>query len=769
MKEVTASSQSSAKSALFIAPAALLAYTLMLFGDGLFSARDVVLADHDIRYFFATRAFGFGELRAGNLPLWNPYMFSGYPYLANFTSALLYPLNAIYLMLPVTNALNVEIALHTWLLGVFMYAWVRGRGVCRLASFFSAVVVMSSGVFVAHLRVGHLSMIDSWAWAPLVFLAADKLIGDSQPPRSQCSGIVTTIESKIQAPKSKIPWLFLGILAVTLQILAGHPQCVYYTAFTLGAYCALRLCFVAHRFRKIGLLAVMAIAPVLLSAAQLAPGLAISRECTRAGGADVAFASSFSLPRENVMRLVAPDIFGSAFKPGSHWLGRSFDHESACFVGVTALVLALVGALRFRGRLRWMCIAMIALTATLALGSSTPLFALAYHGVPGFAFFRAPARFLFFATMFGALLAGMGAHHLLTCPGANKRFAAAGLGIMALFIAAGNWLARGSSVDLSTLVWPVFITFVLAVCLILSGTRRPWAIRAVLIVGLMELSLYAHGNRSLLPATAFDDPAVNDLIAQHPGDYRVLDSPALTIERQVRNRIANVWGSDPIMLDRYAQLVAAAGYPIEMRPEEVSPMLDRHLLSLLRCRYYIDGKSDMPEITEIGEPFPRFYFVHDYRVMPKEQILDAIVDPAVDLRTTALLESEPNPQPAPKTPAAPADTVNVLESSTDFVTIEASLGNPAILINTDAYSIGWRAASVGDSPQSSYEILPAFHGLRAIPLAAGRHTIRLEYAPRAFDVGVWVSGVSWVVFGAAVLGWAALRKRVESRRDVDNQ
>src|SRR2546423_1770900 len=43
--------------------------------------------------FFPYRTIASRAVRAGTLPLWNPYMLSGAPFLANTQSALFYPLN----------------------------------------------------------------------------------------------------------------------------------------------------------------------------------------------------------------------------------------------------------------------------------------------------------------------------------------------------------------------------------------------------------------------------------------------------------------------------------------------------------------------------------------------------------------------------------------------------------------------------------------------------------------------------------------------------
>ncbi len=54
-------------------------------------------------------------------------------------------------------------------------------------------------------------------------------------------------------------------------------------------------------------------------------------------------------------------------------------------------------------------------------------------------------------------------------------------------------------------------------------------------------------------------------------------------------------------------------------------------------------------------------------------------------------------------------------------------------------------------------MLPANYVLRAIPLGAGTHRLRLEYCPRGFRVGVWVSVAALAAWLAGVAVFATSR------------
>ena len=77
--------------------------------------------------FVHQREFGFGELARGHIPLWNPHIFSGMPALGNIQLALCYPLNLLFLLLPLPLAFNLSVMVHLALGGTLMGAWVRSR------------------------------------------------------------------------------------------------------------------------------------------------------------------------------------------------------------------------------------------------------------------------------------------------------------------------------------------------------------------------------------------------------------------------------------------------------------------------------------------------------------------------------------------------------------------------------------------------------------------------------------------------------------------
>src|SRR5262245_9061472 len=156
--------------------AALGALVAAMFGELLVSGARVLGERHSDMLFHTLpwRTFGFGELAAGNLALWNPYVYGGAPYFGGVQSALLYPPNWLFLALPTPLALNWSVAIDCWLAGAFMFLWARRRGLLPFAAFVAAALYMFSAPHFLRIPAGLVTNHAAMAWGPLVFLCIDE-------------------------------------------------------------------------------------------------------------------------------------------------------------------------------------------------------------------------------------------------------------------------------------------------------------------------------------------------------------------------------------------------------------------------------------------------------------------------------------------------------------------------------------------------------------------------------------------------------------------
>lgn len=364
----------------------LLMPVLVTFGDVLFAGGQRVASyeHYDAKgYFKPARTFAYAQIADGHLPLWNPHSFSGTPFLAAFQPALLYPLNLYYALLPLWLSLNIEIVLHLYLLAALMYAWARDRGMSIPAALFAAVAIEYSGSFFLGVMAVHLAYLDALAWSPLAFLAVDRVL-----------------DSRRHA------WAFAGATALTMMILAGHPQGVFCTLVALVPYTGVRWFQSGDTARAACRLALQFGFPPLLAAWQLLPAIALTPETVRAGGLHFIHASSLSFPPENLLTMPAPTILGDSIV--SPYYGRWVYWEVCAFMGAATISLAAFGVIAGNRKLSVLCGTLVLATALSALGRYTPVYGALYAVVPGFDAFRSPARHMFQAQLYIALLAGLG-------------------------------------------------------------------------------------------------------------------------------------------------------------------------------------------------------------------------------------------------------------------------------------------------------------------------------------------------------------------------
>src|SRR3990172_9346804 len=107
-----------------------------------------MLGADSIRQIYLWKEFAFDQFKKGQLPLWNPYTFSGQPLLANFQSSVFYPFNIFYFLTDPKNAWILLIVIQPLLAGLFMYMAVRSFKISQISAIFGATSFMFSGYLV---------------------------------------------------------------------------------------------------------------------------------------------------------------------------------------------------------------------------------------------------------------------------------------------------------------------------------------------------------------------------------------------------------------------------------------------------------------------------------------------------------------------------------------------------------------------------------------------------------------------------------------------
>jgi hypothetical protein len=742
------------------------------FAQLLFSTGDTVISSIGLDLyveFAGSRNFGFSELVQGNLPLWNPHQFSGVPYFGEIQTALLYPLNAVFLMLPLAHAINWSVTLHLWLAGVFMYAWASHRGLRPFAAFFCGVLFMYAGGYFPRLFAGHLSDQATITWIPMVMLVIDGTLA-----------------------RRSFGWVLAGIAVLSMFLLSGHIQYVYFTAIATGPYVLFRLVSCEQRGRAIVGLAAMGIGALMVTAIQLWSSIQMDSESARGAGVGYDFASSMTYPPENVIAYFVPGFFGGAFA-FPYW-GRNLWWEATPFIGLVGVVFALYGAWRGPKEQRQLSTTLVIGLLVLSVGNHTPLYDLLYAWLPMFDKFRGVSKFMVVATPFLILLAGIGLDELRRSQPRNKHLAYVFGGLCVVLAVAA--LALGFSGDQEGGFWHAFMgkiaasgesykqwepEFVpeaarfasnalwiaagvafLSSIFVAVALRFPKAIYVLVLIGIAEVVVAHRNTLYTFDLINIRSQPVETIAQKFPGDHRVWH-----VGQTQHAMFGGYEVAGPhIPLQRYAEFFA---YSQGLDPDDASEILEyaynHPMLRLLRLRFVIHGDPPQVDFDPNTPVLPRIALMPQYKVYPeRDDLLYEFDDPEFDFDRVVLLEEEPEIKP---TERGAKGTAYIEDESTDHMTIVANVPDATIILITDNHAEGWRATALPDSAQDSYQLLPGNYTLRAIPVGPGRHHIRLEYLPSVFVIGKWVSIASLLVYGLLLAWWWRGRRRLRDRGELD--
>ena len=107
-----------------VPPAFLLFLTIIFFWRQLILGQSLYWGDIGL-YFLPMQRFLHDQLHQGRLPLWNPYILCGAPYAGNPQTWMLYPSSLFLLIFSPERAISAMVALHVWLAGWGMLAFLR--------------------------------------------------------------------------------------------------------------------------------------------------------------------------------------------------------------------------------------------------------------------------------------------------------------------------------------------------------------------------------------------------------------------------------------------------------------------------------------------------------------------------------------------------------------------------------------------------------------------------------------------------------------------
>ncbi len=409
---------------------------------------------------YAWKKFIVDSIARREIPLWNPYLFAGAPFLANGQHSAYYPFSIIFYVLPLSNAYGWFTVSQLFLAGAFMYVLCRVLGIGRLGSTFAAITYQLSGFYIV--SVVFTMIIAAAAWLPLLLAMIELIIQ----------------QRSIFGRPATLPWALIGAVALACQIMAGHIEITYYTLLVMAAFAVWRLLvrpptagyrqgtaissqrsavsgqhtvvsgmqsavsrLIVRIRRPLVALTVMVVLGVGLAAIQIMPLIEILPQNFRVGSATFDQVQGWAYPPRHVLAMLMPNFFGNpaehmtfdifewrsvpmvlnAFNqinphsPYSTMWGIKNYVEGGAYAGILSLLLALfVVVRRSESQIRsykWFFLVLALLSLAFMFG--TPLYAILFYGLPGISQLHSPFRWVWPYTISIAGLAGFGIDALM--------------------------------------------------------------------------------------------------------------------------------------------------------------------------------------------------------------------------------------------------------------------------------------------------------------------------------------------------------------------
>ncbi len=739
----------------------------------------------------------------GHVPLWNPAIFGGMPFVAGMHGDVLYPTAWLRLVLPTHMAMNLGFVIHYVLAGLFTYWFLRRWRVSWTGAVVGGLAYQLSGVIGSYVSPGHDGKLFVTAMLPLALLGLTLGIRDR---RWEGFAVVA--------------------LAVGLIMLSPHPQMAQYALLAAGIF-TLFLVFgegtvsgTRHRLTALALALAGVLVGVGVSAIQYIPFYAYIPYSPRATSvlSDFAWSSAYAIPWAHVPELIIPRFTGESFNQ-DYWGPNGLKLHSE-YLGLAVVALAIVGAAgRERRRMVVWLLVIGALFLLIALGSATPFFRLWWEFVPFAKSMRAPGMALFIVSFVAAVLAAFGVDRV----GARSalRFAPAAIvagGVIAIYGATGalgamaESLGRGVESELglplrgtmalnaaATIRWSATAAGIalLGVGLLGLGRRRgvlsPAAF-AFLVVGIIGTDLWLNARAFWLYSNVHDELFAGDEIKARlqatAKPFRVWDVDV--------GRSRAVYPGAALMADDIAQLYGHHGnepHAFDVLNGRQGASLsfaragDQRILDLFAVNFLILQAGTAPDsvpgfrrtvsnavassgaqatLFERVTPVPYARFIPGAMAAPAgsspEQSATTVLDEGFPVDRVVLFDSVPGMTPG----AMPNPLPEAVDLPISFGLWEP--GRMRLQLGGGAPAAGYVLVSENwDSEWSALvdgQVAPVKRGdvtLLAVPVAAGARAIELTYVGRAYARGRLVTVLSLLVLATWVAAPVIVRRWRDGR------
>lgn len=766
--------------ALVLFAAVVLLFGEFIFSDQMLHGSDTINAGIFFRHFYVDYVNTHGAV-----PVWNPYIFGGLPFIDAFHGDIFYPFSVLKFFGNFYRMLGINLVLHIFLAGIFMYFTARQFRLSRVASTLSAVAYMFSGYLVSLVAPGHDGKIFVTTLFPLTILFLDRAF----------------------ERKPVLNFSLLG-LVIGIIILSPHPQLSYYALWAIAFYGVFKLVNLYRQCRSVtalvkpsGLFVGAIIIGLLISAVQFYPGYVYTtkyspRADTKRG---YDWATSWSMHEEEAFSLVVPEFAGNNSGEQNFYWGKNAFKDNSEYAGVIPLFLAFI-ALFFYRRKEAIFFGGLALFALIyALGGTTPIFRIFFYLIPNVKSLRAPSTIMFIFLFSVSLLAGMAVQYLIErgrqLSAVTKKkltiylaaipaaflvfallFAVAGESILSLYSSIfysgiqtpipgqggmTKWrLALMNLPGLQHGIWIVFLFSAAAAGAVLIYLYRRAGIMMLMALPLLTMVDGIRYDGRFISTYDYRQQVTPDEMTKYlkslPGKFRVFNLNAVRQDDLPFHGIEVVTGYHGNQLRWYDELLGGPGMTNLANPNFINMVGAKFILAQAATQippnYF--GQKPLTKEKDFGNlalyrndnALPRAFLVNRYEVIPdRKDIFPRILSGQSDMRRMVFLEE--NPPLAINSGDSLLASAEMAAYSGDSIVIRVNPAANCLLVLADNYYPAWEAWVDGVKTT----VLRADGAFRAVPIKAGVSQVIFKYN-RSFNNRARMITIIGLLIVAVVLG-----------------
>jgi hypothetical protein len=737
----------------------------------------------NIRQFFPNRVMLRNAILSGVVPLWNPYIYSGTPFMAAFDTAVWYPFSFVASLLPPGEGWNFLVIIQPIVSVVCMYLFLKSIKFRPVIAAYGAFAYAFCGWMVVYWQES-LVLEHSFLWLPLALYASNRLWEKG----SDAAGFL------------------LLVLSLAFSVFGGFLQMsmyVYAVVIVWNIFCFTSV-YRSNRRAAMGI-ALALVCSIILAGIQLIPSIQAFLLSPRGTGDGSFVFRDDLLSWKYLITLFAPDYWGNP-ATYNYFGGNGFYFEKMIFIGIIPLLFAVYGMIKAKPKtfLFWTIFGLVCFSMGFALPTSwlpyylhipvisssypTRIFAvsafsfiiLSCYGVDVFLRDTDRKIMIYILTFFSAVLAA--GWSVIISAWCIHRGTAECIGltsiawgtigsILGITKAAGSY----ATVSLRNMIVPTLFVVSGWIVVVLSRWSKKLVFVSVCVLTVVsglyfaQKYVYYGEDRFVYPKL----PVITKL-SDLAGYDRIWGYGNAFIEKNLPQYFHwfSTDGYGNLSSDRYAQLLSTInnagklGGPIRRSDTDLYDASEwdslgsanpyrLRMMSLFGVKYILEAKkgelkdkmltenrfppSDFTLVWEDASwriwknttSLSRAVFATAYVVRKdSQQIVDTLYDPSVNLSDTVVLEREPDISWA----GVSVSTGSAVITSYGLNTVTISTSSPAdgFVVLSDTYYPGWTAAVDGKETK----IYRADFTVRAVFVAKGTHTITFAYKPVSFIIGV---------------------------------